>query len=357
MQTCAKKDHPMPATIKDIAKTLNISHSTVSRALNGSPLISQPTADKIRKTAVEMGYSHSAAARSLKTNRSQALGVIVSNIDDPFFGEILQGIEEVAQQDGYSLFMAASQRDSEKEKYIVQAMRERRVDGVILCSAVFSAEQSSQLTKYGVPIVMVNNQSAEAYRYSIYHDDIDGSRQLTRHLIELGHTRIAYLGNATAGRTNIDRALGYEQEMKANHLKILPGFRHDVSGNSPVNGLEGAKVLLTLPERPSAIVCYNDMIATGVLKGLQDAGVRVPRDISVTGFDNIVFSAFTQPALTTFDQPKRFIGAEAARLLLELLNSQDGEQPDSRQIVRTLQGKLLVRQSTAPYTPETVSKP
>jgi DNA-binding LacI/PurR family transcriptional regulator len=350
MQTCAQKAPPMPATIKDIAKKLNISHSTVSRALNGSPLISQPTAEKIRKTAAEMGYLHSAAARSLKTNRSQALGVIVSNIDDPFFGEILQGIEEIAQQNGYSLFMAASQRDSEKEKFIVQDMRERRVDGVIICSAVFSAEQSNQLSKYGVPIVVVNNQSAEAYRYSIYHDDIDGSRQLTRHLIELGHTRIAYLGNASAGRTNIDRAQGYEQELMAHGLRVIPEYRFDATGNHPLNGMEGVKTFLALPERPSAIVCYNDMIATGALKGLQEAGIRVPEDISVTGFDNIVFSAFTQPALTTFDQPKRYIGSEAARLLLKLLDTQGEEQQSSEPVVQTLRGKLLVRQSTAPYS-------
>lgn len=343
----------MPATIKDIARKLNISHSTVSRALNGSPLISQLTTEKIRKTAAEMGYLHSAAARSLKTNRSQALGVIVSNIDDPFFGEILQGIEEIAQEKGYSLFMAASQRDSEKEKYIVQAMRERRVDGVIICSAVFSAEQSGQLAKYGVPIVVVNNQSAEAYRYSIYHDDIDGSRQLTRHLIELGHTRIAFLGNASAGRTNIDRIAGYEQEMKAHHLQVLPGYRHDVTGNHPQNGLDGVKLLLHLPERPSAIVCYNDMIATGALKGIEECGLRVPEDISVTGFDNIIFSSFTRPALTTFDQPKHFIGAEAAKLLLRLLDSQDNDGSKTDPIVQTLQGRLLVRQSTAasPFQP------
>ncbi len=347
----------MPATIKDIAKRLNISHSTVSRALSGSSLISQPTAEKIRKAAAEMGYLHSAAARSLKTNRSQALGVIVSNIDDPFFGEILQGIEEVAQENGYSLFMAASQRDSEKEKYIVQVMRERRVDGVIICSAVFSAEQSSQFSKYGVPIVIVNNQSAEAYRYSIYHDDIDGARQLTRHLIELGHTRIAYLGNASAGRTNIDRAQGFELEMKEHGLKTLPGYRHDVTGNNPQNGLEGINVLLALPEPPTAVLCYNDMIATGVLKGLHNAGIRVPEEMSVTGFDNIIFSAFTQPALTTFDQPKRFIGAEAARLLLKLLDPLTDEENSEAQIVQTLQGKLLVRQSTARNQIQSPRKP
>jgi DNA-binding LacI/PurR family transcriptional regulator len=339
----------MPVTIKDIAKELNVSHSTVSRALNDSPLISQPMVDKIHRTAEEMGYSHSAAARSLKTNRSQAVGVIVSNIDDPFFGEILQGIEEVAQKNGYSLFMAASQYDIEKERHIVQVMRERRVDGVIICSALFSTEQSSQFAKYGVPIVVVNNQSAETYRYSIYHDDVDGARQVARHLIELGHTRIAFLGNATAGRTNIDRYNGFAQEMKAHGLKVIPEYRHDVNGNRPEYGLAGVDFLLTLPERPSAIMCYNDMIATGVLQGLKNANLRVPEDISVTGFDNIIFSAFTQPALTTLDQPKRFIGAEAAHLLFKLLDSTNDDEVHSEQIVQTLQGKLLVRQSTAPY--------
>ncbi|NTV37521.1 MAG: LacI family transcriptional regulator [Anaerolineaceae bacterium] len=337
----------MPVTIIDIAKKLNVSHSTVSRALNGSTLISHDTTERIRKIAAEMGYLHSAAARSLKTNRSQALGVIVSNINDPFFGEILQGIEEVAQNNDYSLFMAASQHDPDREQHIVQTMREHRVDGVIICSASFSTAQSNQFSKYGIPIVVVNNQAAEDYRYSIYHDDIDGSRQLTRHLISLGHRRIAYLGNSSSGRTNLDRLAGFEQEMSASGIAILNEYRFEVPGIDPQHGIDGANYFLKLNQRPTAIVCYNDLIATGVLKGLQSAGIHVPKDISVTGFDNIVFSAFTNPPLTTFDQPKRYIGSEAARLVLELLNtpSQDGSLPEP--VVQTLQGKLLIRQSCA----------
>jgi len=341
----------MPVTIKDIAIKLNVSHSTVSRALHDSPLISQPTKERIRQSAAEMGYLHSAAARSLKTNRSQALGVIVSHIDDPFFGEILQGIEEIGQDNAYSLFIAASRNDRAKERHIVQVMREHRVDGVIICSALFSQEQSRQFSSYGIPIVVVNNQAAEDYRYSIYHDDIDGSRQVTRHLIDLGHQRIAYLGNSTAGRTNIDRLSGYEQEMAAHQLQVHPGYKFDVSDSRPENGLAGVKHFLSLRQRPTAIVCYNDMLATGVLKGLERAGVSVPGEISVTGFDNIIFSAFTRPALTTFDQPKRFIGAEAARLVIKLIDTQKEDKASSEQIVLTLKGKLLVRQSTAPVNP------
>ncbi len=337
----------MPVTIKDIARNSGVSHSTVSRALNFSPLIPQSTAERIRKIASEMGYLRSAAARSLKTNRSQALGVIVTNIDDPFFAEILQGVEEVAQNEGYSLFIAASQGDPERERHIVQAMREHRVDGVIICSALFSTARSNEFSKYGIPIVVVNNQAAEDYRFSIYHDDVDGSRQITRYLIGLGHKQIAYLGNASAGRSNFDRLSGFEQEMANAGLSIPVEYKHEVSGKRPENGSDGAEYFLSLKKRPTAIICYNDMIATGVLKRLNSAGLKVPEDISVTGFDNIEFSAFTNPPLTTFDQPKRYIGSEAARMVLKLLEMSNQSESSTQPIVQTLQGKLLLRQSCA----------
>ena len=337
----------MPVTIKDIAKQAGISHSTVSRALHDSPLIAKNTAERIRQTALDLGYLPSAAARSLKTNRSQALGVIVSSVEDPFFGEILQGIEEVAQKSGYSLFMAASQRDPQQEQAIVQAMSEHRVDGVIICSASFKAEQSRQFLAYGVPIVVVNNQAAEDYRYSIYHDDVDGSRQVTRHLLDLGHRRIAYLGNSSSGRTTLDRLTGFQQEMRVAGLAVSPEHIHEVSGGGPEDGLAGLEHFLGLGDRPSALFCYNDMMAIGILKGLQQAGIRVPQEMSVTGFDNILFSAFTNPSLTTFDQPKRFIGAEAARLVLELLNPPRDEDSSGQPRVRKLKGRLLIRETTA----------
>jgi len=290
-----------------------------------------------------MGYQPSAAARSLKTNRSQVLGVIVSSLDDPFFSEILQGIEESAQECGFSLFIAASQRDPNRERKIVQTMMEHRVEGVIICSTSFGAAQGRQLLEYGFPTVVINNQSAENFRYSIYHDDVDGCRQVTRHLIDLGHKRIAYLGNSLSGRTTLDRLSGFRQEMEIAGLPIPSEYVNQVDGGNPEHGVAGAEYFLSIPKRPSAIVCFNDLIATGVLKSLQTAGLDVPTDISVTGFDNITFSEYTQPALTTFDQPKRFIGIEAARLLLGLLR----HVPDNGQKVKMLRGSLLVRSSTA----------
>jgi LacI family repressor for deo operon, udp, cdd, tsx, nupC, and nupG len=269
-------------------------------------------------------------------------------VEDPFFSEILQGIEEEAQKKGYSLFMAASQHDPLREQAIVQAMSEHRVDGVIICSASFKAEQRRQFLAYNVPIVVVNNQAAEDYRYSIYHDDVNGSRQVTRHLLELGHRRIAYLGNSSSGRTTLDRQTGFQQEMTSVGLAVPSDFIHEVSGGGANHGLAGLEYFLALKDRPEALICFNDMMAIGVLKGLRLAGIRVPDEFSVTGFDNIIFSAFTDPPLTTFDQPKRFIGAEAARLVLELLDSPPSEDSLEHSNVRMLKGTLLIRETTSP---------
>lgn len=342
-----QRKHSMAITIKDIARHTGVSHSTVSRALSGSKLISNATSLRIRQAAFELGYRPSAAARSLKTNRTQVLGVVVSSLADPFFSEIVQGVEDIAQENGYRLFVAVSERDPRREQKIVQAMMEHRVDGVIICSTSFSTEQGRQLSEYGLPIVVVNNQAAEDYRYSIYHDDLDGSRQVTRHLIDQGHQRIAYLGNSSSGRTTQDRMAGFQLEMDGAGLKVPDEYIHSVPGGEPEHGLAASNYFLSLSCRPTALVCFNDMMAIGLLQGLHQAGERVPEDVSVTGFDNIVFSAYTQPPLTTFDQPKCFIGAEAARLVLGLLQSPAGGSLQSGPKIRLLRGRLLVRSSTA----------
>ena len=334
----------MPVTIKDIARQVGVSHTTVSRALHGNTLISDATTERIRQAARDLGYQPSAAARSLKTRRSQVLGVILRSLDDPFFSEILQGIEESAQENDFSLFIAASQRDPNRERRIVQTMMEHRVDGVIICSTSFGAAQGRQLLEYGFPTVVVNNQAAEDFRYSIYHDDVDGCRQVTRHLIGLGHRQIGYLGNSASGRTTLDRLAGFRQEMETAALPISSDYIHQMPGGDLQDGEMGAGHFLGLSDCPTAIVCFNDLMAMGALKRLQAAGVDVPGDMSVTGFDNIALSAFTSPPLTTFDQPKRFIGREAARLLLGLLQ----QAPDSGEKVKMLRGCLLVRASTAP---------
>jgi DNA-binding LacI/PurR family transcriptional regulator len=166
-------------------------------------------------------------------------------------------------------------------------------------------------------------------------------------LIELGHTKIAYIGNSLSGRTTLDRLTGFRQEMDAAGLVVPDKFLLEVPGSGPEHGSAVVDAFLSMTDRPTALVCYNDMLAIGVLKRLQQIGVRVPQDVSVAGFDNIIFSAYTNPPLTTFDQPKRFIGAEAARLLMELLDKPSDQGLSTQQNVKIIKGQLLARESTA----------
>ncbi len=334
----------MPVTIKDIAKITGVSHSTVSRALGGNSLISEETSARIRKVARELGYQPSAAARSLKTKRTRVIGVILNSIDDPFFSEILFGIEDAAQQAGYSLFIAASQYDSLREQNIVQAMMEQRTDGVIICSSSFSADKGRQLLANKFPIVVVNYKANENFNYSIYHDDVDGSQQITSYLVQLGHKKIAYFGNSKSGRTSQDRLIGFQKEMKNAGLGIPSEYIFEVEGSEPAMGKIGLEYFQKLSHPPTAIMCFNDMLAVGLLRACKIAGIKVPEDLSITGFDNITFSAYTNPSLTTLDQPKYSIGNEAAQLLLDLLKNL--ENSDNTHKEKILKGSLLIREST-----------
>lgn len=335
----------MATSIKDIAKIAGVSHSTVSRALRQSSLISSETTERIRRVAQELGYRPSAAARSLKTNRTNVLGVLVSNIADPYFSELLMGIEDCAQEKDYSLFIASSRHDPDRERKIVQTMMEQRTDGVIICSSSFSTEQGRQLLDHGFPVVVINNQAADNFHFSIYHDDMDGSRQVTRHLIELGHRRIAYMGNAHSGRTNTDRQAGFLSAMVEADLPVPDEYIIAMDVGESRSGFEAMKYFQSLAARPTAVFCFNDLMAIGALNACNAAGITVPGQISIAGFDNISYSEYTIPSLTTFDQPKHSIGREAANLLFSLLDMETREWPRIQNVV-ILKGSLLVRNST-----------
>ncbi len=337
----------MPVTIKDIARSAGVSHTTVSRALHDHPALADSTISRIKEIAESMGYIPSAAARGLKTRRSYTLGVILSNIDDPYFSEILQGIEDELRDTGYSLFVAATHRDPQIENSIVRAMGEQRVDGVIVSSTQFNTSHSRMLQKIGVPVAVINNQAAELYRYSIYHDDEFGSKTITQHMVDLGHKHIGYLGNSLSGKTNEDRELGFTKVMKEAGLPVnREWIRYEPSG-IPDAGVAGGKYFLSLPTRPTAIVCFNDLMAIGLMHILQESGLTIPSDMSISGFDDITLSNYTSPPLTTFHQPKKEIGAAAARMLLDMVDRADPDLFEKPRILM-LRGNLLIRGTTIP---------
>ena len=256
------------------------------------------------------------------------------------FGAVRQGTDQVY------LDFCQGQPNSEQAWAFVQRLR---VDGIIICSTSVSQEHHRQFKKFGVPIVLVNNQATEENENSIYHDDQFGNRELTRHLIEIGHKRIGYLGNVLAGRTTQDRLDGFEEEMNAAGLSIPAEHIFQGPNGRPEGGFVGGEYFIQQSNRPTAIICFNDMMAIGVVKALKQSGLSVPADCSVVGFDNISISAYVNPSLTTFDQPKYHQGRKAAQMLLGILNPSPEEEVRQPDVVMT-RGEILVRESTGPPT-------
>jgi DNA-binding LacI/PurR family transcriptional regulator len=331
----------MAVSIKDIARIAGVSHSTVSRALRGSALIPLATRERIQRIAADHGYAARAIARSLVTQKTHAVGVVVTSVADPFNGEIVDGLEQTANKAGYSVVLASSQADPEREMTIVQTLRERRVDGIIVASSRVGALYSEHLATLELPIVLLNNQQAEDFGHSISIDNVDGAEQATAHLAELGHRRIAYIGDRLGMHSDSERCRGYRNALKAHRISFEKAQVVQGDGK-PTGGRRALAELLRLPDTPTAVFCYNDMTALGVLEEAASRKIRVPRDLSICGFDDIFFTAFLQPPLTTVRQPKRELGIGAMQMLLQLLASEE----TSRKVM--VRGELVVRKSTAP---------
>ena len=269
-----------------------------------------------------MGYTPNAIARGLVTRRTQTIGVIVTSIDDPFVAEVVRGIEEIAADNGYRVFLGTSHNDPAREVSLVRALREWRVDGVIVASSRVGALYQPLLKEIGAPIVLINNQnrkspsSSGADRgeiYSVVFDDVQGGELATHFLISQGHRVIAYLGGPSDYAENRKRLSGYRRALAAAKLPYDPALV--CSGSGRVDSGIMAKDLATLPAAPTAIFCYNDMAAIGALSTLRQAGLRVPGDLSVVGFDDIPFASYVDPPLTTIHQPKDEMGRIALRML------------------------------------------
>lgn len=333
----------MKVSIKDIAKAAGVSHSTVSRALANSPLIAEHTRTRIHRIAQKKGYSPDAIARAFVTQRTKTIGVVVTSIADPFVAEVVRGVEEIAADNGYRVFLGTSHDEPAREVNLVKALREWRVDGVIVASSRMGARYQPLLKEIGAPIVLINNQSKSGGRdlHSIAVDDVAGGALATRHLVEQGHRVIGYLGGPPDRASNRDRLTGYQRALRAAKIAFDPTLA--LTGNGKIES--GTQVAQLLKPGLTAIFCYNDMTAIGALHALKSRGIRVPQDISLVGYDDIVLASYMDPPLTTIHQPKEAMGQLATRMLLDLLS---GNKVTN---VR-LPGKLIVRESTSPPAPE-----
>lgn len=330
-----------PLSIKDIARSANVSHSTVSRALRHSPLVNPATAEKIRRIATESNFRPSAVGRSLATGRTYTIGVVVASLAQPFAAEVLAGIEEVASQRGYSVMLASTKGDPEREMAMLQQFEERRVDGVLLIASRVRSIASSLLAETQIPMVSVDNQQAPDAACSVFFDNTPSTHAAIRFLAQLGHRRIAYLGDRHGYDSNRLRHEAYRTALESLGIAYDPPLVLDGDSGAE-GGMRSMERLLVGSVRPTAVFCYNDMTALGALAAIHQRQLRVPDDISVVGFEDLSIAAFTQPPLTTVRQPRGQIGRIAADALFAMLA---GVKTDP---VRVLRGELIVRESTAP---------
>jgi len=334
-----------PVSIKDVARAVGVSHPTVSRALRGSPRVLAGTALEIRRTAEAMGYKPSAVARSLVTQKSWTIGVVMASIADPFYGEIASGIEDVASANGYSVILANSPIDPAREVAVVRSLQERRVDGILVTASRVGEAYISISSEMCIPIVLINNQHDGEFVYSVSIDNVHGARVATSHLILLGHKAIGYLGDRLGFQTDKERMAGYCEALAAYDIPF--DEKLVAYGNGlPEDSAAAARSLLSLPQRPTAIFCYNDMSAMGVMEEARGQGLRMPEELSLVGFDDLFFTRYLQPSLTTIRQPKMEMGRDAMKLLLSLLAGDAATDSPKRQL--SVQGELVVRSSAMP---------
>lgn len=332
-------------TIVDLARELKISPSTVSRALRDHPAIKDETKLLVKALAKNMGYQPNTLALSLLNKKTNNIGIVVPEITSYFFSSIICGIQDVLDQEGQHAIISQSNESWETEKKGVEALLSSRVDGFLI-SSTFNTHDFSHFQKLQqnhIPIVMFDRDCEIENVNKVLVDDYNGACQAVEHLIGQGCRRIAHI----AGPKNLSiaehRKKGYIDTLKKHGFSIDEELIVESSFFQMEDGVEPAKKLLGLKERPDAIFCVNDGTAIGALSVLREQGIKVPADLAVVGFDNDTFSSFSYPTLSTIDQPTYEIGMLAARILLKSINT-----PFEKREIRheVLKPELVVRDSS-----------
>jgi len=326
-------------TIKDIAKRTGVSYTTVSRALNGKPGVNQSTMDMVLKEAKKMGYQPNGIARGLVKKTTNTIGLVIPDITNPFFPSIARGVEVEASKYGYNVFLCNTNWDREKEKIYLAALQEKRVDGIIIKPANDNEEvcENNQ-----VPMVLLNRTVKNDSESCIDVDNEKGGFLATKHLIESGYSKIAFIGGKPLHYSNEARLEGYKKALKAFNIPLNESIvaYGDFTTQS---GYEQTHKLLKYEYPPDAVFAGNDVIALGVMKCVQDFGLNIPLDFGVVGFDNIQLAELPQIQLTTVAQPMDYMGKLAFELLLERIK---GKGPYT-QGKGFLEPELIIRKTTA----------
>jgi LacI family transcriptional regulator len=336
------KDKRSRPTLRDIAREVGVHVSTISRALDpASPhAVSPQLAEKIRRASQRRGYRRNAAAYLLKTNRSRTIGVIIPDITDPVFPPIIRGIEDGLAEHDYVAVMANTDGDPRRQTQVIEAMRPRGVDGFILASVTRDDRSISQIAAT-MPVVTISRQTGDARLSSVVHDEENGIAQALTHLVSLGHRRIAAIAGPQAISTGFKR---YASFVRHGDALGLAGTDLPVSFARAFNEMEGercAEELLATGRPFTALVCANDRLAIGAITGFRRHQIDCPKDISITGFNDMILADRIFPPLTTVRVSHHKAGIEAARMIVDFV---ENAVTEPHHIV--LPVELIVRGST-----------
>lgn len=329
-------------TVDDVAKKAGVSMMTVSRAINNKDGVGEKTRQRILQIANEMGYRPSNLARSLATQRTGTIGLMVPDISNPFFSQIAHGVETVAFEAGYTVFLLNTDEIVEREIAVLNSLWEKRVDGLILCSSRLEQRDLVERLNHFPAVVLINRRfSADVHHVCTFNiDDQQVAKLAIDHLVAAGHQQIAFIAGPKHSASSQERLIGYQSSLAAHGLPMNHTYIEHCTPNT-AGGYSAAFKLLKSHHEISAFFAFNDLTATGVIRACIDLKRRVPEDVAVIGVDDIPLASLVTPALSTLRIDKRKLGASAMNMLTALMH---GKQTEKWQ--QNVSPKLIVRQST-----------
>jgi len=327
-------------TLADIARAAGVSTATVSRVLNAPDSVKPERAARVRQAIAALGYLPNGSARALASRRSMTVGAVIPTLDNAIFAQGLEAFQTRLQQAGYALILASSRYGLEEEARLAETLLERRVDGLMLVGMQHQPGLLDRLGKLGVPHVLSWAYDRSGRLPCVGFDNARAAADMARHLVGLGHRHIAMIAGLTEGNDRArDRVAGVRAVL-AQEGAVLPADAIVEVPYSYAAGRAAMRALMAGPDRPSAVICGNDVLAIGAVLGAQDAGLVVPRDVSVTGFDDLPLAGEFRPALTTLRVPAEAMGRQAADWLLGVLAGEVPVLPDALPV------ELIIRQTT-----------
>lgn len=341
------------ATLSDIAATIGVAPMTVSRVVNGTGYVSEETREKVMVAVKKMSYRRNGLARNLKRQRTDTVGLVLGDLSNPYSTELANAVRESLSFKGYNLFISISEHSAKEDIAAFEALADHNVDGFIVATRS-NNEGDSRLAKIvdsNVPVVVIGRDFRHDSVDFVSADNLAGGFEATRHLIDLGHRRIGFIGAEMRNKHALKRLQGYLNALDGFGIEIderlVTGRKESVSEvpgySTEKMGYEGMKRLLSLPNRPTAVFARNDFTAVGALTAIKEAGLSIPQDIAIVGFDDTPLAIHTVPPLTTVRQPMRLQGQLAAEMLLRRIAGSD--QPRNECV---LDCELIIRESTVP---------